>query len=370
MLSASSALGQLERITRQEAVSGLRTALEKGSHAAVAQLGRTDGFFGNPQVKIPLPDSLTRTEKMLRRVGMGRYADELVLTMNRAAEAAVPEARQLLVDSIRKMTINDAKGILAGGDTAGTEYFRRTTRDPLHGRFLPIVKHATAKVNLAHKYNEYAEKGVALGLVKKQDADVDEQRDIELRHGLHQLPHFGFHFLQLVLRHFQDQLIVHLHDEHRAQFSLFQETLNCNHRKLDQVGGGALHRRVDRGALGRLAAHRAAALHLRQPEAPAEHRFDVALRARAAARLVHVAFHPRIAGEIRLDVGLCRRALDAEVLRQAEARHAVDEPEVDNLRGAPLVGADLVERQAEYLRGSGAVHVVAALERALQVLVV
>ncbi len=101
MLWASLAFGQLERITRQEAVSGLRAALEKGSHAAVAQLGRTDGFFGNPQVKIPLPDSLTRTEKMLRRVGMGRYADELVLTMNRAAEAAVPEARQLLVDSIR-----------------------------------------------------------------------------------------------------------------------------------------------------------------------------------------------------------------------------------------------------------------------------
>src|SRR6266446_8319319 len=174
MLWASCALGQLERITPQEAVSGLRTALEKGSRAAVAQLGRTDGFFGNPQVKILFPDSPAPTEKMLRRVGMGKYADELVLTMNRAAEAAVPEARQLLVDSIRKMTINDAKGILAGGDAAGTEYFRRTTRDPLHGRFLPIVKQATAKVNLTHKYNEYAEKGVALGLVGKQDADLDE----------------------------------------------------------------------------------------------------------------------------------------------------------------------------------------------------
>src|SRR2546430_14796561 len=99
MLWASPALAQLERITRQEAVSGLRTALEKGSHTAVAQLGRTDGFFGNPQVKIPLPDSLTRTEKMLRRVGMGRYADELVLTMNRAAEAAVAAARELVVRS-------------------------------------------------------------------------------------------------------------------------------------------------------------------------------------------------------------------------------------------------------------------------------
>src|SRR3989449_6156868 len=116
MLWASLAFGQLERITRQEAVSGLRTALEKGSHAAVAQLGRTDGFFGNPQVKIPLPDSLTRTEKVMRRVGMGKYADELVLTMNRAAEAAVARARQLFVDSIKKMTIRDAKGMRAGSD--------------------------------------------------------------------------------------------------------------------------------------------------------------------------------------------------------------------------------------------------------------
>src|SRR5712664_1472467 len=163
MLWTFPALGQLDRITRQEAVSGLKTALEKGSHAAVAQLGRTDGFFGNPQVKIFFLNSPARTEKMMRRVGMGKYADELVLTMNRAAEAAVLEARQLFVDSIKKMTIRDAKGILAGGDTAGTEYFRRTTRDPLHGRFLPIVKRATANVNLAHKYNEYAGKGFALG---------------------------------------------------------------------------------------------------------------------------------------------------------------------------------------------------------------
>src|SRR2546427_12467510 len=125
MLWASLAFGQLERITRQEAVSGLRTALEKGSHAAVAQLGRTDGFFGNPQVKIPLPDSLTRTEKMLRRVGMGRYADELVLTMNRAAEAAVPGARQPLVESVREVTINAAQGSLGGGGNARNARLRR-----------------------------------------------------------------------------------------------------------------------------------------------------------------------------------------------------------------------------------------------------
>jgi hypothetical protein len=167
------ALGQLDRITGKEAASGLRAALEKGSAAAVSSLGRTDGFFANPRVKIPLPESLQRAEKMMRRLGMGRHADELILTLNRAAEAAVPEARQLFVDSVRKMTVQDAKGILQGGETSGTEYFRRTTEGELRKRFLPIVEQATQKVGLARQYENYADKGVALGVVKKEDADLD-----------------------------------------------------------------------------------------------------------------------------------------------------------------------------------------------------
>jgi hypothetical protein len=170
---APPALAQLEGITSREAATALRAALEKGSQAAVASLGRTDGFFGNPRVKIPLPESLQRAERAMRRFGMGRHADELILTMNRAAEAAVPEATQLLVDSVRKMTVQDAKGILQGGDTAGTAYFRRTTEAQLRKRFLPIVKQATAKVGLAQQYNAYAERGVAFGLVKKEHANLD-----------------------------------------------------------------------------------------------------------------------------------------------------------------------------------------------------
>jgi hypothetical protein len=174
MTCAAPVLAQLDRITNREAVAGLKGALEKGSETAIAALGRTDGFLGNPQVKIALPESLARAEKAMRRVGMGRQADELVITLNRAAEAAVPEARQLLAESVRKMTVQDAKGILRGGETAGTDYFRRTTRDELHGRFLPIVKQATAKLNLAQQYNQYAERTVALGLLKKEDANLDQ----------------------------------------------------------------------------------------------------------------------------------------------------------------------------------------------------
>ena len=171
---APAALAQLESITSREAAAGLKAALEKGSQAAVASLGRTDGFFADPQVKIPLPDSLQRAERAMRRFGMGRYADELVLAMNRAAEAAVPEARQLLLDSVRGMTMQDAKGILQGGDTAATAYFRRTTEAQLRKRFLPIVKQATARVGLARQYNAYAERGVAFGLVKKEHASLDD----------------------------------------------------------------------------------------------------------------------------------------------------------------------------------------------------
>ena len=170
---AAPAAAQLDRITNQDAVAGLKSALEKGSQQAVAVLGKTDGFFGNAQVKIPLPESLQRAEKMMRRVGMGKQADELILTMNRAAEAAVPQARQLFVDSVKKMTVQDAKGILQGGETAGTAYFRRSTEAELRKRFLPIVKQSTAKVGLAQQYNEYAEKGAAFGLVKKEDANLD-----------------------------------------------------------------------------------------------------------------------------------------------------------------------------------------------------
>lgn len=175
LLGSTTAAGAgVDALSNQDAVGGLKAALEKGTGAAVDALGRTDGFFGNNAVKIPLPDSLKRYEKLMRGVGMGKYADELILTMNRAAEAAVPEARKLFVDSVKKMTVQDAKGILTGGQTAGTEYFKRTTSEPLRVKFLPIVKQATAKVKLAEKYNQYAQKGVQFGLVKKEQANLDD----------------------------------------------------------------------------------------------------------------------------------------------------------------------------------------------------
>lgn len=167
------ALAGLESITNQDATTGLREALVKGSQVAVEALGKQDGFFGNGKVKIPLPESAQKVEKVMRQFGMGKQADELILTLNRAAEAAMPEAKALLVDSVKKMSVQDAKAILTGGQDSATQYFKRTTSDQLRAKFLPIVKKATAKVQLAQKYDEYAEKGVKFGLVKKEDANLD-----------------------------------------------------------------------------------------------------------------------------------------------------------------------------------------------------
>jgi hypothetical protein len=163
----------LAELSNADAAGGLKQALNEGSIAAVAKLGVENGFFGNPKVKIPLPPSIQRVEGALRAIGMRRQADELVLTMNRAAEAAVPEAKQLLVEAVKKMSVQDAKGILTGGDTAATEYFKRTTEGQLVKRFLPIVKKATDRVGLAQQYNSLAGQGAALGLIKEDQATIE-----------------------------------------------------------------------------------------------------------------------------------------------------------------------------------------------------
>ncbi len=164
----------LADISNRDAINGLKEALTRGSHSAVTRLGVENGFFGNDRVKIPLPPSLRRLEAVMRSIGMDGHADELVLRMNRAAEAAVPEAKTLFVDAVKKMSVQDAKGILTGGDDAATQYFKRTTSEPLVKRFQPIVKKAMQKVKLAEKYDEIAASGVKLGLVKEEDAQLED----------------------------------------------------------------------------------------------------------------------------------------------------------------------------------------------------
>lgn len=155
-----------------EAASGIRAALERGAQAAVAQLGRKDGFLGDDRVRIELPDSVKGAARLLKATGQGHKLDELLTAMNRAAEAAVPEARLLLVNAARNMSVEDAIRIVKGGDDSVTQFFAAKTRAPLTERFLPIVTRATEKQALADKYNAVAGKAAGLGLVKQDDANI------------------------------------------------------------------------------------------------------------------------------------------------------------------------------------------------------
>jgi hypothetical protein len=168
----SFALG-IEDLSNKDTVAGLKDALTQGSAAAIGKLGVENGFLNNAAVKIPLPDAMKRVESGLRLMGMQRQADELVVAMNHAAEQAVVEAKPLLSGAIKNMSVQDAKGILTGGDTAATEYFRKTTSEQLTVKFLPIVTKATQKVGLAEKYNSLAGQGAALGLVDAKQAKIE-----------------------------------------------------------------------------------------------------------------------------------------------------------------------------------------------------
>jgi hypothetical protein len=173
VVSSASAAG-LDDISNREAINGLKQALTNGAQAAVAKLGKENGFYGDSRIRIPLPSSMKSAEAVMHSIGMGKQADDLVVRMNRAAEAAVPRAKPLLIDAAKKMTVQDAKGILTGGPDSATQYFKRTTSEPLVQKFKPIVRKAMAKVKLAEAYNEIAASGAKVGLVKEEDANLED----------------------------------------------------------------------------------------------------------------------------------------------------------------------------------------------------
>ena len=163
----------LAAVSELDASRGLRTALETGAVAAVRLLGRQDGFLGSPQFRIPLPAYLQDAGRILTLVGQGRQVQELEVAMNRAAESAVPMAKNLLVDAVRKMTVQDAKKILTGGDTSATAFFADKTRAPLATSFLPVVRQATSQVQLTQKADRLAQRAQAFGLVRMEDPSID-----------------------------------------------------------------------------------------------------------------------------------------------------------------------------------------------------
>lgn len=172
-------------VNESDAAVGVRAALERGALSAISLLGRNDGFLGNPRVRIPLPGDLEKAAKLLKATGQGRRVDELVTAMNRAAEAAVPEARTLFVGTVKNMSVEDALGVVRGGPTSVSDYFAGKTRVPLGEKFLPIVTRATEKVQLAERYNRLASKAAGMGLVKGDEVSVQQHVTARALDGLY-----------------------------------------------------------------------------------------------------------------------------------------------------------------------------------------
>jgi hypothetical protein len=174
----------LSSISRADATAGVKATLEKGSAAAVASLGVEDGFLGNPAVRIPLPDGLKQAERVMKLMGRQQEFDELVVGINRAAEAAIPQAKPLLMSAIRSMTVSDAKAILAGGDDSVTSFFRSKTEKSLAAAFLPIVKQTTDKSGLARQYNGIASRAASFGAISAEDARIENYVTTKAMSGL------------------------------------------------------------------------------------------------------------------------------------------------------------------------------------------
>lgn len=167
-------LGLGHRLSESQIVAGLKEALQVGTANTVKQTGRVDGYFKNEAIKILLPEKLRKMEPALRVAGYGQQVDELVLSMNRAAERAAPRAKQIFWDAIKQMTFDDARTILTGPDTAATNYFRQKTTPHLISAFTPIVQQAMNDVGVARRYKEVVGRYQNIPFVKTEPFDLDQ----------------------------------------------------------------------------------------------------------------------------------------------------------------------------------------------------
>lgn len=173
LLSAGAFALSLADLSQRDASGGLKDALIQGAQAAVKQLGAPGGFSDNPQVRIELPSTLGKVARAMKMMGMGAQVEQLEAGMNQAAEAAVPQAQALLVDAVKRMSLTDAKGILAGPQDSATQYLNRSSREQIRARFLPIVKQATERIGLAQQYNAVASQAAGFGVVDAKSANVE-----------------------------------------------------------------------------------------------------------------------------------------------------------------------------------------------------
>jgi hypothetical protein len=162
--------GGLEQFTGDEIANALRSSLRQGAVNAVVKLAKPDAFFADPKLRIPLPEPMQKAEGTLRTIGMGKELDALETAMNRAAEAAIPKAKKLVLGAVTKMTVADAKAIFSGPDDAVTQFFRKHTERELQADFLPAVSKVVQRVELAGRYNKVVERAAAFGLLEQAES--------------------------------------------------------------------------------------------------------------------------------------------------------------------------------------------------------
>ena len=173
LICANAMALSLGDLSQTDATGGLKDALTQGAQVAVKQLGTPGGFSNNPDVKIELPGKLGKVASKMKAFGMGDQVDQLETSMNQAAEAAVVQAQPILVNAVKNMSVDDAKGILSGGNDSATQYLNKSSREQIRVKFLPIVKQATDKVGLAQQYNAFAGQAATFGVLDAKSANIE-----------------------------------------------------------------------------------------------------------------------------------------------------------------------------------------------------
>ena len=185
ILAPRARAGVLDGLSGGEAAQAVRESLEHGARAALAKLGAKNGYFANPRVRIGLPRNFARSERILRGLGLGRQVDDLVLAMNRAAEEAMPQARELVLEAVRTMNVQDAPRILTGGDDAATRYFRQATQAQLGEKLMPALRSVTEQSGLARAYNALAASLMSIAGLRSELSSVERYVNDKALDGLY-----------------------------------------------------------------------------------------------------------------------------------------------------------------------------------------
>jgi hypothetical protein len=160
--------------TSAEVAEGLKEALIKGISTGSDLVSKLDGYFKNPEIKIPFPPDVKKVEDKLRQIGLGGEVDKFVMTLNRGAEDAAKEAKPIFITAIKAMTIQDAWGILRGQDDAATQFLKRTTSSQLKAKFKPVIQNSLNRVNATKYYKDIVTRYNQIPLVQKVNPELDD----------------------------------------------------------------------------------------------------------------------------------------------------------------------------------------------------